>query len=249
MKLITKKITLKQETENKIESNNYNVDEFIEYIKEHLEKANFLIENKILDLDQEKLYNALKEIFEIRFDNNDYLEMLSEKYGKHYIDISTINTTMIDEEGNNITYIGARTKKNPNYNGRISLSEIRNITNSYDFLVLKQQKNKLNTDLKQKEKYENHQLIDINGDIEKSELFENALNLLIKQIKLKNVLKSILNDLENYISELIYQAKAIAKLSESDNKQLKQIGREYKKAFEENFNKKQITQKNNHKRR
>lgn len=249
MKLIPKKIYLKQETENKIESNNYNVDEFIEYIKEHLEKANFLIENKILDLDQEELYNALKEIFEIKFDINDYLEMLSEKYGKHYTDITTINTNMIDEEGNNITYVGARTKKIPNYNGRISLSEIRNITNSYDFLVLKQQKNKLNIDLKQKEKYENHQFIDINENIEKSELFENALNLLIKQIKLKNVLKSVLNDLENYIDELIYQAKSITKLSESDNKQLKQIGREYKKAFEENFNKKQITQKNNHKRR
>jgi len=250
MKLIPKKINLKQETENKIETNNYNVDEFIDYIKENLEKANFLIENKILDLDREELYEALNKIFDIKFDNNDYLEMLSEKYGKHYIDIITMNTNMIDEEGNNITYIGARTKKIPNYNSRVPLSEIRNITNSYDFLVLKKQKNKLNTELKQKEKFEDHQLININENLnESNELFEYAIELIKKEVKLKNNLKKILNDLESYINELMYQAKCITKLSESEDKTLKQIGKEYKKSFEENFNKKQITKKNNHKRR
>lgn len=250
MKLVLKKINLKEETESKIESNTYDINEFIEYIKTNIEKANFLIENKILDLDEIELYNRLKEVFEIKFENQDYLEILSEKYGKHYIDITTIKTNMIDEDGNNITYIGAKTKKIPNYNGRITLSEIRNITNSYDFLILKTQKNKLTTELKQKEKYENHQFIDINQNFdEKNELFEYAVSLLKKQIKLKSELKNILNQLETYVNEIIYQAKCITKLSEEENQNLKKIGKEYKKAFEENFNKKQITQKNNHKRR
>ena len=84
---------------------------------------------------------------------------------------------------------------------------------------------------------------------ESNELFEYAIELIKKEVKLKNNLKKILNDLESYINELMYQAKCITKLSESEDKTLKQIGKEYKKSFEENFNKKQITKKNNHKRR
>lgn len=250
MKLVLKKIDLKEETERDIELNNYDIDKFVDYIKEHLEKANFLIENKILDLDEDELYNSLKEVFDIKFDDYDYLEILSKKYGKHYTDIITINTYMIDEKENNISYIGAKDKKLPNYNGRVSLNDIRKITNSYDFIVLKQQKHKLNFELKPQEKYENHQFVSFDSNMnENNELFEYVLELLIKEIRQKNILKKILSDLQSYINELMYQAKSITKLSEEENPKLKQIGKEYKKAFEENFNKKQLTQKNNHKRR
>ena len=51
------------------------------------------------------------------------------------------------------------------------------------------------------------------------------------------------------IDNLMHQAKEITKLSESDNPQVRQIGLLYKKALENNFNKKNLTQKNNHKRR
>ena len=250
MKLVLKKINLKEEIERDIESNNYDIDKFLDYIKENLKKANFLIENKILDLDEQELYYALKELFEIKFDNQDYLEILSDLYRKHYTDITTIQTTMIDENGYNIEYIGASTKKIPNYNKRVKLSELRDITNSYDFVVLKQVKHKLIEEFKQSEKYENHQFISFDKKIdENSELFENILNLLKKTIRNKSVSKQVLSDLQKYINELMYQAKCITKLSESDDTQLKQIGRQYKQAFEENFNKKQLTQKNNHKRR
>lgn len=250
MKLILKRIYLKQETLKNIESNNYNIDEFVNYIKEHIKKANNLIENKILDLDEEELYDSLTNVFEIKFDDYDYLEILSRKYEKHYTDIITINTNMIDEEEKNISYIGAKDKKLPNYNGRVSLDEIRRITNSYDFVVLKQQKHKLNFELKTKEKYENHQFINFDQNLNKNnELFEYVLELLTKEIRKKDILKKVLNDLQSYINELMYQAKEITKLSEDDNPELKQIGKEYKKAFEENFNKKQLTKKNNHKKR
>ena len=42
-------------------------------------------------------------------------------------------------------------------------------------------------------------------------------------LKDKKVLKQILSDLKKYIDNLMYQAKQIAKLSESDNPQIKQI--------------------------
>lgn len=250
MKLVLKKINLKEETKRDIESKIYDVDKFINYIKEHLKKANYLIENKILDLDEQELYDALKEVFDIKYDNEDYLEILSKQNEKHYTDIITINTNMIDNEGYNISYLGAKDKKLPNYNERVPLSEIRNITESSDFVVLKELKYKLNTKLKSPEKYENHKYINFDQDLdENNELFDKVLELIIKEIKQKNVLKKILSDLQSYINELMYQAKEITKLSESDNPELKQIGKYYKKAFEENFNKKQLTQKNNHKRR
>ncbi len=250
MKLVLKKINLKEETERDIELNNYDIDKFIESIKTHLKKANFLLENKILDLDEQELYDALKEVFEIKYDEQDYLEILSKNNKKHYTDIITINTNMIDEEGYNISYLGAKDKKLPNYNGRVPLSEIRNITGSSDFVVLKEIKHKLNTQLKSPEKYENHKFINFDQNLdENNELFDKVLELIIKEIRQKNVLKQILSDLQKYINELMYQAKEITKLSESDNPQVKQIGLLYKKALEENFNKKSLTQKNNHKRR
>lgn len=250
MRLVIKNIDLKNEIERDIELNNYDTNKFVEYIKTHLDKANFLLENKILDLESKELYDALKELFDMKYDNEDYLEILSDLYGKHYTDIISIKTNMIDENGYNIEYIGARTKKLPNYNSRLYLSELRNITNSYEFVVLKQQKHKLNDELKQEEKYENHQFINFDQNLDKNnELFDYVLDLVKRTIKDKGVLKQVLSDLKKYIDNLMHQAKEIAKLSESDNPQIRQIGLLYKKTLEENFNKKNLTQKNNHKRR
>ena len=47
MKLVLKKINLKEETERNIESGYYDIDKFVEFIKTYLKKANFLLENKI----------------------------------------------------------------------------------------------------------------------------------------------------------------------------------------------------------
>ena len=254
MKLIIKKTDLKNEIERDIEYKNYDTDKFIEYIKTHLDKANFLIENKILDLETEQLYYALKEVFDFKFDNDDYLKILSDINEKHYTDIVTINTTMVDNEGYNISCMGAATKKAiqkvPTNNGRMNLTDLRNITGSSEFAVFKQIKHKLNEELKQAEKYEDKQYISFDQKLdENKELFENVLSLLRKTIKDKSVLKQILADLNKYINDLMYQAKQIAKLSEEQNPQVKQIGLLYKKALEENFNKKGLTQKDKHRRR
>lgn len=250
MRLLLKKIDLKERTENDIEMNSCDIQKFVDYIKEHLDKANYLINNKILDFDSLELFKSLGEVFDIKFDDNDYLEMLSDKFGMHYTEYVTLNTNMIDDNGNNISYVGVKTKKVGNYNGRVSLSEIRKITNSYDFLILKTKRNKLNFDLKEKEFFEEHQFFNFDKVIDESnELFDYAILLLRRNVHLKNVLKKILSDLEVYINELMYQAKCITKLSESnDNPVLKQIGISYKKAFDENFSGKQL-KKPSHKRR
>jgi DNA-binding ferritin-like protein (Dps family) len=250
MKLVLKETNLKEITENDIMMHDFDTDKFVEYIKIHLDKANNLIENKVLDLEPEELYNALKDVFEIKYDDQDYIDILSDVNKKHYTQILHLNTTMVDNEGYNISCIGAATKAVPNYTGKVNLSELRNITNSYDFAIFKQVKHKLNDEFKQAEKYENMQYVSFDGDITKNEdLLESILNLLRKTIKDKKVLKQVLSDLDKYIKDLMWQAKQIAKLSEEQNPQVKQIGLLYKKALEENFNKKSLTQKDNHKRR
>ena len=250
MRLLLKKIDLKEQTESDIEAKFYDVQKFVDYIKEHLDKANYLINNKILDFDELELFNSLSEVFDIKFDDNDYLEMLSDKFDMHYTDYVSLNTNMVDDEGYNISYVGVKTKKIGNYNGRVSLNEIRKITNSYDFLILRTKRSKLNFDLKGKERFEEHQFFDFDKTInEGNELFSYATSLLRRNIHLKNVLKKILSDVEVYINELMYQAKCITKLSElNDNPELKQAGIIYKIAFDENFVGKQL-KKSNHKRR
>ena len=250
MKLVLKETNLKEITENDIMMHDFDTDKFVEYIKTHLDKANNLIENKVLDLEPEELYNALKDVFEIKYDDQDYIDILSDVNKKHYTQILHLNTTMVDNEGYNISCIGAVTKAVPNYTGRVNLSELRNITNSYDFAIFKQVKHKLNDEFKQAEKYENMQYVSFDGDITKNEdLLESILNLLRKTIKDKKVLKQVLSDLDKYINDLMYQARQIAKLSEEQNPQVKQIGLLYKQPLEENFNKKNLTQKDKHRRR
>ena len=243
MRLILKKINLKEETEHDINIDNYDINKFMECIRIHLKKANNIIENKVLDLDSKELYDVLNEVFEIKFYDDDLLEILSNKYKKNYKDIIVIQTNMVDKDKNSIGYIGARTKKVPDYNKRVPLFELRKITKSHDFLVLETQKYKSNINLRLQEKYENHQFINIGEDIDKnSELFEYAIELLKNKIH-KSGLKRILKDLEKYINELMYQAQTITKLSESENPELKQIGLKYKNVFEQNFNEKQLIKK------
>ena len=248
MRLIVKENDLKQEIERDIETGNYDIDKFVGYIRTHLKKANFLLENKILDLDSKDLYYALKEVFNIKYDNEDYFKILSEK--KHYTQIVSINTYMVDENGYNIELIGAATRKLPNYTGKVPLDELRKITNSYDYIIFKQIKHKLNEKPKKTEKYEELPQMNFDTNLdENNELFDKVLDLVRKTIKDKKVLKQVLSDLKKYIDNLMYQARQIAKLSEEENPQVKQIGLLYKKTLEENFSKKNLTQKDNHKRR
>lgn len=250
MKLVLKKTNLQEITENDIMMHDFDTDKFVEYIKTHLDKANNLIENKILDFEPEELYNAITEVFDIKYDEQDYIDILSDVNKKHYTQIIHLNTTMVDDEGYNISCIGAAIGKFKIYRDKINLTDLRTVTGSSDFAIFKQEKHKLKDEFKQAEKYENMQYISFDGDITKNEdLLESILNLLRKTIKDKKVLKQVLGDLDKYINDLMYQAKQIAKLSEEQNPQVKQIGLLYKKALEENFNKKSLTQKDNHKRR
>ena len=100
------------------------------------------------------------------------------------------------------------------------------------------------------EKYEELPQMNFDTNLdENNELFDKVLDLVRKTIKDKKVLKQVLSDLKKYIDNLMYQARQIAKLSEEENPQVKQIGLLYKKTLEENFSKKNLTQKDNHKRR
>lgn len=250
MKLVLKKTNLKEITENDIMMHDFDTDKFVGYIRTHLDKANNLIENKILDFEPEELYNAITEVFDIKYDEQDYIDILSDVNKKHYTQIIHLNTTMVDDEGYNISCIGAAIGKFKIYRDKINLTDLRTVTGSSDFAIFKQEKHKLKDEFKQAEKYENMQYVSFDGDITKNEdLLESILNLLRKTIKDKKVLKQVLGDLDKYINDLMYQARQIAKLSEEQNPQVKQIGLLYKKALEENFNKKNLTQKDKHRRR
>ena len=85
MKRKLKNITLKEDTINDIKENNIDVELFVKRINDYLEKANYLLDNKIEDMDDLELYKSLKEIFDFIFEPKDYLKLLSLKNNKNIL--------------------------------------------------------------------------------------------------------------------------------------------------------------------
>lgn len=245
MKLTLKKIHLKEITLEDISanSNQCDVQKFINYIKEHLKKANDLLNCKIESLSDIELYEKLREIYDFTIDKNDYLRVLSKIYGKHYTDFIYIKTNMMDNDGNNIMYHAAVGSSKLYLNeSTLDLNSIRNLTKKNDLLIVKTIR--ILPENVKKEKYENHQFIDIditdcNLD-EDSELFLYFIELIKKDI----LVKDILYDIKLYIEELMFQAKSITNLSkDEDNVELALIGERYKKALDNCFDDQSISKK------
>ena len=241
LKLKQEEINLKAKTLEDISTNHENCDvqKFINYISEHLEKTNNLSNCKIENLNERELYQKLKEIFYFAVEKNDYLKALSIMCNKHYTDFININTNMFDNNGKNITYQVATISSKTNLNGStLDLNLLRKLTKKDEILLVKKiliEPSKTKKD-PHKEKYENHQFIEI--DINESNLNEDSdLFLYFIEILKKDILvKDILHATKLYIDELMYQAKSIIKLSEvRNNQELALIGKKYKKAFEKYF--------------
>ena len=241
LKLKQEEINLKEKTLEDISTNHENCDvqKFINYINEHLDKANKLLNCKIENLNERELYQKLKEIFYFTVEEKDYLKALSSMYNKHYTDFININTNMFDNNGKNITYQVATISSKTYLNGStLDLNLLKKLTKKDEILLVKKiliEPSKSKKD-PYKEKYENHQFIEI--DIkdffldENDDLFPYFIEILKKDI----LVKDILRDIKLYIGELMYQAKSIIKLSEvRNNQELAEIGKKYKKAFEAYF--------------
>lgn len=237
MRIKLKDINLKRMTMDDINSNppKVDIDKYTNYITERLSVANELLDNKIELYSDTELYDKLKAIFDIIVEPKDYLRVLSKIYDKHYTDLITIRTYMVDNDGNSIEYFGASTKEVANYNRNIiDLNRIRKLTNKNDFLILKENRVECNT--KRNEKHENHQFVDIdvyNDTIdEDSELFPYLIEILNKDILVKDIVYS----LKLYINELSYQARYIANLSKlKKHPDLARIGRMYEEALNDIF--------------
>lgn len=245
MKLTLKKIRLKEITLEDIStnSNQCDVQKFIDYLEEHLRKANDLLDCKIESLSDIELYKKLKEIYDFTIDKNDYLRVLSKTYGKHYTDFILIRTNMVDDDGNNIMYQTAAVPSKLYLDKSIlDLNSIRNLTKKNDLLIVK--KHMVKFDTTRKEKYENHQFVDIDVTDcnlnEDSELFLKFIELIKKDI----LVKDILYDIKLYIEELMFQAKSITVLSkDKENLELALIGERYKKALNNYFDEQSISKK------
>ncbi len=247
MKLVPKKIVLKEMTLCDINNGKIDIGKYIKYIRTNIENANYLIENKLISLDDAKLFFALSKVFDIQLDDDDLLKILKEKYNKHYIRKVDLNTKMLDEEGNNIVLVGAATKKVLYHTEVIANNDLRKIIDSYDFLVLEIKKVKHKEKVLNPEEYQNYPIEGITLDFsEKDNFFDYKLKLLKKEIKNHTVLKKILHSLSLYIKELEYQAKLIGRLGEKDDN-LKDIAAQYKRAYQLNFNKESIKPKNRRK--
>lgn len=237
MKLISKKISLKEDTEKDIQSNNIDTNLFLDRIRNYLDQANYLINNKMDDFNSLELYNGLKKVFDISFDKKDYLAILSMAYQKHYTKYITLHTNMYDNDGNNISYLVAATQKsNCIDNDVVDLNKLRKLTNSSEILVLKTMEDSEFRTIK-REKFENHQFINIDIDNpiinEDSELFLYAICYLKDNI----IIKDILYDLKIYVDEVIYQLRCITGYMFSKNERLSEIGKAYKKAYDMATNK------------
>lgn len=209
MKLILKPITLKEDTLNEINSGNYDVTNFISSIKAYLEKSNDLLYTKIESLDVFELYQILKPIYNIKINTNDYLKALSKKHNKHYTNFITIRV-------NDDNYFALSTSKYAYLDESIIyLNKFRNLINREELIIL------------------NKQLINNEYLDESNELFPYFLEILKKELLVKN----ILFDLKWYIKEVMHQARRVADLANNaKNPELAEIGKMYKDALANCYN-------------
>ena len=234
MKRKLKNITLKEDTINDIKENNIDVDIFIKRINNYLEKANYLLDNKIEDMDDLELYNSLKEIFDFIFEPKDYLKLLSLKNNKKYTNLLNIRTNMYDKEDKKLVLLCAATNKvNCSNNSTLDIKSLRKLTNNEELVVLYESFNKNNEEIKRREKYESYIFNEINitnSTIdEDNELFQYALEL----IRIELIPKYVLYELKQYVDEVIHQAREITKLALiEDNEELANIGKQYKNAYD-----------------
>lgn len=209
MKLILKPITLKEDTLNEINRGNYDVTNFISSIKAYLERSNDLLYTKIESLDAFELYQILKPIYNIKININDYLKALSKKYNKHYTNFITIKV-------NEDNYFALSTSKYAYLDKSIiDLNKFRNLTNREELIIL------------------NKQLINNEYLDESNELFPYFLEMLKKELLVKN----ILFDLKWYTKEVMHQARTVADLANNaKNPELAEIGKMYKAALANCYN-------------
>ena len=238
MRISTKKISLEEDTLKDIKSNNINTEIFIDRINEYLEKSSYLVNNKMEDMNAHEFYNSLRKVFNIHFDPNDYLKILSLMNNKHYSRYINIRTNMYDENNYNVSYFGAATNKsNCMDNDLIDLNNIRKLTESNELVLLKPIFKKDNNISKNKEKYESHLLegVNINSSIidEESILYPYACQLVKKELMVKNILYC----LKLYNDEVIHQVRDITGLALIKNDDyIANIGKKYKKAYDKATN-------------
>lgn len=246
MKISLKNITLKDDTLEDINRGEIDTDKFVQYIRTNLENANYIIDTKLLSLEDIELYDALSKLFIIELDENDILGILKRKNNKHYFGTVSLKTTMVDEEGNNIELIGAASNKVSRYDKLHTLQEIRRLVNSYDFVVLQTIRTRYDKKISNPEMFEDYQIDDISLGFDDDELFNHKIALLSKEIRNKSTLKKVITSVEQYIKELVYQAKYITRIDEDEES--KKISLLYKNAYESNFNKKSISKSGKHKK-
>ena len=237
MKLEIKSVTLRSDTERDIASGvtDEKIIKFINYIKEHITYANFLINNRIDMMDADTLYNALIKVFNISFDASDYLKMLARREKVNYTRLIRVQTNMMDK-GKSVAFLGAATSKISFYDGTvIDVKTLRRITSSFDFLIIQKIDN---PDYVPKcpLRLENYCALEIDvskGEIdEDSELFPDAKALIRREILVKDVLYV----LKWYVKEINFQARGITDLSRAKDENKAMIGKRYKRALDMAFN-------------
>lgn len=235
MKIISKKINLKEDTLKDINSNNIDTSIYIQRVDEYLKKAYNLIYNKMIDMDSNTLYNSLKEVFDIKFDRNDYLKIFSLMYQKHYSKYITLNSYDKDNR-DSTSYLCAITNKVDYLDGDlIPIKHFRKLVNSNDIILIneKNTKNDKNSSLT----FYNIDNCIINED---NQLYPYATMLLKKELIVKNVLF----DLKLYVDEVLHQVREINGLALiKDNDLIANIGKQYKNAYDKATNDKKLPKK------
>lgn len=237
MRRIAKKITLKEDTMNDIELGNIDTDLFINRINEYLSRANHLINTKMDNMEDMELLENLEVIFDIYFDEKDYLRMLTLKYGNHYLYFKHIRTNMYDENDNNVSYLGAVTSKVKCPDGSVlDFKKLGKLTNSGDILLVKQFVSSAVYPIGKREKYRELFVDEVDlesGQVDKtSNLYPYAATVVRKE----TIIKYVLYDLKKYINEVTYQAKKIIDLHKNKDEEIASIGKQYKSSYDNALN-------------
>ena len=212
-----KDITLYDDVISDINNGVFNSSLYLDRYKSYIKKANSVIDTRLDKLEDEDFFNLLNTIFDITFDEEDYLKMLSLKHEKHFIKYFDVRTNMYDEDNNNICfYCVATNKVRGQSNSFFDLKSLRTLINDSDLVILNEYKKKTNYLITKREEYESfvRDSVDVTKKVisVEDEMYPYAIRVLRKG----TLIKEVLADTNRYVSEVTYQKNCIMKLADDE---------------------------------
>lgn len=202
------------------ESDNDAFNQFKKLIDEYVNVITFY-DKGLKKLSNLEMYDLLYKLYDILFDDNDCLKVLSQKYNKKYnrfVEFGTYMTFPVTKhwkEGKSteyenvlyqIRYIAA-VSSDVELDGDdiLSIRDIKRMIDEKNIILIKEREKQLEKDLNVNEKYEKislHDSGDLSYQYEDVKNNNNLLNIIISMLMKKITIKKLDRDIEKYIQIL-----------------------------------------------